>query len=75
MPLQSVIAQIGGQFSLWAGGSLISICQIVIYLSRYLLSRCERVYRHKKGRTARRYCKEGDDYGNSRKRSLSPMPL
>ncbi|UMM41149.1 hypothetical protein L5515_017535 [Caenorhabditis briggsae] len=36
MPLSSLIAQIGGQFSLWAGGSLISLCQIVIYISRFL---------------------------------------
>ncbi|CAI5455562.1 unnamed protein product [Caenorhabditis angaria] len=41
MPLQSLIAQIGGQFSLWAGGSLISLCQIVIYLTRFFLSKCE----------------------------------
>uniref|UniRef100_A0A1I7UQ12 Acid-sensing ion channel 1 n=1 Tax=Caenorhabditis tropicalis TaxID=1561998 RepID=A0A1I7UQ12_9PELO len=37
MPLSSLIAQIGGQFSLWAGGSLISLCQIVIYSVRYVL--------------------------------------
>ncbi|CAB3399265.1 unnamed protein product [Caenorhabditis bovis] len=40
MPLQSLIAQIGGQFSLWAGGSLISLCQIIIYLSRFFFHRC-----------------------------------
>ncbi|EFO82641.1 hypothetical protein CRE_00382 [Caenorhabditis remanei] len=36
MPLSSLVAQIGGQFSLWAGGSLISLCQIIIYLARYV---------------------------------------
>ncbi|PAV84359.1 hypothetical protein WR25_20814 [Diploscapter pachys] len=40
MPLPSLIAQIGGQFSLWAGGSLISLCQIVIYCSRFIFNRC-----------------------------------
>ncbi|CAJ0933823.1 unnamed protein product, partial [Mesorhabditis belari] len=48
MPLQSLIAQIGGQFSLWAGGSLISLLQLVIYLSRHFYHRCHRAVRHQR---------------------------
>ncbi|CAL2049793.1 hypothetical protein CAEBREN_06878 [Caenorhabditis brenneri] len=50
MPLSSLIAQIGGQFSLFAGGSLISLCQIVIYTARYVLHKFCGVKSKRKGR-------------------------
>ncbi|CAJ0583035.1 unnamed protein product, partial [Mesorhabditis spiculigera] len=54
MPLQSLIAQIGGQFSLWAGGSLISLLQLVIYLSRHFYHRCNRVVKRQRRKSLAR---------------------
>ncbi|CAJ0962408.1 unnamed protein product, partial [Mesorhabditis belari] len=42
MPFQSLIAQIGGQFGLWAGGSVICLLQTIIYTSRHLYYRCSK---------------------------------
>lgn len=35
MTANSFVAQIGGQVSLWIGGSIISVFQLLIYLIRY----------------------------------------
>uniref|UniRef100_A0A915IKP4 Amiloride-sensitive sodium channel n=1 Tax=Romanomermis culicivorax TaxID=13658 RepID=A0A915IKP4_ROMCU len=48
MTSHSFIANLGGQYSLWLGGSILTLIQFLVFLWRYILHVCRRLYFRRK---------------------------
>lgn len=40
MTVHSFIANVGGQYSLWLGGSILTLIQVVVFFTQYLFQKC-----------------------------------